>query len=129
MQRGLSFWQGLVLFLVLFILTRSLWKPHELLLSFALLVTLLVSPYLYNYDFLMLLVPFAVLVHKSSWGEKILVLVCYLVPTLALIQFGRSGNVSLVIVTSVMFILLFVRARNSALTPIDGRHTIQATSK
>ncbi len=72
----------LVLFLVLFLLTRSLWKPHELLLSFALLVTLLVSPYLYNYDFLMLLVPFAVLLHKSSWIEKIIVLICYLVPTL-----------------------------------------------
>jgi len=119
----------LILFLALFILTRSLWKPHMLLLSFALLVTLLVSPYLYNYDFLMLLVPFAVLIHKSSWMEKILVFICYLVPTLALIQYGRSGNVSLVIVTSIMFILLFVRAKNSALTHVDGRHTIQPTTE
>ena len=119
----------LFLFRVLFILTRSLWKPHELLLSFALLVTLLVSPYLYNYDFLMLLVPFAVLIHKSSWIEKSVVFICYLVPTLALIQYGRSGNVSLVIVTFVMFILLFVRARNGALTHVDVRHTIQPTTE
>jgi hypothetical protein len=119
----------LILFLVLFILTRSLWKPHELLLTCALLVTLLVSPYLYNYDFLMLLVPFAVLSYKTSLVEKIIVLICYLVPTFALIQYGRSGNVSLVIVASIMFILLFVRARKLSLTPIDVRHTIQPTTE
>jgi hypothetical protein len=115
----------LIVFIAAFIVTRSLWKPHELLLTFTLLVTLLVSPYLYNYDFLLLLVPFAVLWIKSNPAEKIIILVCYLVPTLALIYYGRSGNVSLVIVTSIMFILLFVRARNLSLTPLDGRHTIQ----
>ncbi len=77
----------------------------------ALLVTLLVSPYLYNYDFLMLLVPFAVLSYKSSLVEKIIVLICYLVPTFALILYGRSGNISLVLVTFIMFVLLFVRAK------------------
>jgi hypothetical protein len=117
------------LFLVLFILTRSFWKPHDLLLSAALLVTLLVSPYLYNYDFLMLLVPFAVLIHKSRLVEKIIVLMCYLIPTFALIQYGRSGNVSLIIVAFVMFILLFVCARNSALTSMDVRHTIQGITE
>ncbi|MGE5377973.1 MAG: glycosyltransferase family 87 protein [Bacteroidota bacterium] len=115
----------LIVFVAAFIVTRSLWKPHELLLTLALLVTLLVSPYLYNYDFLLLLVPFVVLFDKSNLVEKIIILVCYLVPTLALIFYGRSGNVSLVIVTSIMFILLFVRARNLSLTPLDGRHTIQ----
>jgi hypothetical protein len=119
----------LILFLAAFLLTRSLWKPHELLLTAALLVTLLVSPYLYNYDFLMLLVPFAVLIHKSNFVEKILVLLSYLVPTFALIVYGRDGNVSLIIVTSVMFVLLFVRARNISLTPADVRHTIQGTTE
>ena len=119
----------LVFFLVLFILTRALWKPHELLLTAALLVTLLVSPYLYNYDFLMLLVPFAVLSYKTSLVVKIIVLICYLVPTFALIQYGRSGNVSLVIVAFIMFILLFVRAKKPSLTPVDVRHTIQPTTE
>ncbi len=98
-------------------------------MSAALLVTLLVSPYLYNYDFLMLLVPFAVLIHKSRLVEKIIVLICYLIPTFALIQYGRSGNMSLIIAAFVMFILLFVRARNNALTSLDVRHTIQGITK
>jgi uncharacterized membrane protein SirB2 len=77
----------------------------------------------------MLLIPFAVLGYKTSLVEKLIVLICYLVPTFALIQYGRSGNVSLVIVTFIMFILLFVRARKLSLTPVDVRHTIQPTTE
>jgi hypothetical protein len=101
----------LIFFIVAFILTRSLWKPHELLLTAALLVTLLVSPYLYNYDFLMLLVPFAVLIPKSNLVEKIIVLLCYLIPTFALIIFGRNGNISLITVSIILLVLLYMRAR------------------
>ena len=73
-------------------------KSHALLLSAALLVTLLVSPYLYNYDFLLLLVPFAVLVSSKviSRGKDLLSIVCYLVPTFALLLYGREGNISLI---------------------------------
>ena len=101
----------LIIFVAVFYFTRDLWKPHELLLTFALLVTLLVSPYLYNYDFLMLLVPFAVLIHKSNLLEKIVVLLCYLVPAFALILYGRNGNLSLVVVAAVLLTLLY-RGRN-----------------
>jgi glycosyl transferase family 87 len=118
----------LIVFLVAFLLTRSLWKPHELLLTAALLVTLLVSPYLYNYDFLMLLVPFTVLFHKSNLVVKILVLLCYLVPTFALVMYGRNGNISLIVVTAALLILLYVSAKKRSLTPADVRHTIQATT-
>jgi hypothetical protein len=110
----------LILFIAAFVLTRSLWKPHELLLSAALLVTLLVSPYLYNYDFLMLLVPFAVLVHKSNLVGKIIVLVCYLVPTFALILYGRNGNVVLIVVSMILTVLLYVRAKNPVIDSIAG---------
>lgn len=96
----------LVLFGVVFYFMRSLLKSHELLLSAALLVTLLVSPYLYNYDFILLLVPFAILIHKGNLVQRILVLLCYLVPTFALIQYGRDGNLSLVIVSFVILTLL-----------------------
>ncbi len=91
---------------------RSFLKSHELLLSAALLVTLLVSPYLYNYDFLLLLVPFAVLISKSTRVQKIIVLLCYLVPTFALIVYGRNGNISLVMVSIVMMFLLYAHAKN-----------------
>ena len=96
----------LILFVIAFYFMRSLLRSHELLLSAALLVTLLVSPYLYNYDFLLLLVPFAVLTHKGNLLQKIAVLLCYLVPTFALIVYGRNGNISLVISAFVILTLL-----------------------
>ena len=105
----------LIIFVFVFFLYRSLWKSHELLLSAALLVTLLVSPYLYNYDFLLLLVPFAVLIKKSNLVQKIIVLLCYLVPTFALILFGRSGNLSLIVASLVALLLLYGLARKSVI--------------
>lgn len=102
----------LLIFSFAFYRTRALWKPHELLLTAALLVTLLVSPYLYNYDFLLLLVPFAVLVYKSRLADKIIVLLCYLAPTVALIVYGRNGNFSLIVASAALMVLLFVRAKN-----------------
>jgi hypothetical protein len=105
----------LLLFSLTFYLMRSHFKSHEVLLSAALLVTLLVSPYLYNYDFLLLLVPFGVLSHTGNLFQKIVVFLCYLVPTFALLQYGRSGNLSLVIVAFVTLTLLVTH------------HTIQLT--
>lgn len=105
----------LFLFGIAFYFMRSSLQSHESLLSAALLVTLLVSPYLYNYDFLLLLVPFAVLTRAGNRFQRIVVLLCYLVPTFALLQFGRSGNISLVIVSFVTLTLLLTH------------HTIQIT--
>ena len=102
----------LVILIVLFYFVRSSFKTHEVLLTAALLVTLLVSPYLYNYDFLLLLVPFAVLVSNSNFGQKIGVLLCYLASLFALVFYGRAGNISLIMVSMVMIVLLFIRAKN-----------------
>jgi hypothetical protein len=111
-----ALWVGLVLLVVLLSVTyflRSFLSSHELVLSASILVTLLVSPYLYNYDFLLLLVPFAVLITRGDFLEKVIVILCYLLPTFALIFYGRNGNISLVLASVVMLVFLFVRARNS----------------
>jgi hypothetical protein len=100
----------LVTFLILLYFIRSVLRSHELVLSTALLLTLLVSPYLYNYDFLLLLVPFAVLIAQSPMLEKIILLVCYLLPTFALLIYGRAGNISLLLVSVVILGLLYIRA-------------------
>ena len=102
----------LVLFIVVFYLLRSRLKSHELLFSAALLVTLLVSPYLYNYDFLLLLVPFACLISQGNLVEKFIVLVCYLVPAFALLVYGRDGNIALLLVPIVLLLVLFARPNN-----------------
>jgi hypothetical protein len=107
----------LILFGILFYFFRSSFTSHALLLSTALLVTMLVSPYLYNYDFLLLLVPFAVLIGKTKLGQIVIVILCYLIPTFALILYGRDGNISLIVVSIVMTILLYARLKNPV---IDG---------
>jgi hypothetical protein len=104
-----ALWIAIVLLIALgamLYFLRSFLKSHAFLLSAALLITLLASPYLYNYDFLLLLVPFAELARKGSFVEKIIVFVCYLVPTYALLFYGRDGNLSLLIVSLVLLILL-----------------------
>jgi hypothetical protein len=101
----------LCVLVVFFSIRRSLLRAHELLLSAALLITLLASPYLYNYDFLLLLVPLAVLIPKSSLLQKLIVLICYLVPTLALLVYGRNGNISLIVVSIVLLLLLYGHVR------------------
>ena len=97
----------LVILIVLFFFVRASFKTHEFLLTAALLVTLLVSPYLYNYDFLLLLVPFAVLAKPVHLLQIIIVLICYFVPTFALLLLGRAGNISLIVVTIVLTALLY----------------------
>ena len=96
----------LVILVILFALLRSSLQSHEFLLSSALLATLVVSPYLYNYDFLLLLVPFAVLLTYGNLSQKLIVLICYLIPTFALILLGRAGNISLIMVTLLLTGLL-----------------------
>lgn len=102
----------LFLFTVLVYMIRTTLKSHEYLLSASLLVTLLVSPYLYNYDFLLLLVPFAILMNNRNAVQKVLIVICYLIPAFVLIPYGRDGNISLLVVTFIVLLLLFVRARN-----------------
>jgi hypothetical protein len=75
-------------------------------------MTLIVSPYLYNYDFLLLLVPFAMLSSKGNPVQKIIVFLCYLLPTFALLLYGREGNITLLPVTVGMMVLLLYTRKN-----------------
>jgi len=105
----------LIIFAIVFYLIRSLLTLPELVLSAAVAVTMLVSPYLYNYDFLLLLVPLAVLFHKSNWMQKIMVILCYLIPTTALLVYGREGNIALTIVSGAMLLLVLACAKKSVI--------------
>lgn len=110
----------LILFVVLFYFMRTfLFRSHELLLSAATLVTLFASPYLYNYDYLLLLVPFAILIHRGNLLQKIIVVVCYLIPTVLLVLYGRAGNISLLLATVVTAVLLYLLIRRPRKPVID----------
>lgn len=91
-------------------------KEPALLLNLALVSTLLVSPYLFNYDFVLLLIPFAILLDKK-YGvvQNVVVILCYLIPTLAIAVYGRDGNITLNVVTIVITFLLFARTRHAGI--------------
>jgi hypothetical protein len=101
----------IALTLVFLSFRRSFLKSPDLLVTAALLTTLLASPYLYNYDFILLLVPFAILINSVSTAEKIVVGLSYLTPSIVIILAGREGNITLNAVTIVMIFLVFLQAR------------------
>jgi hypothetical protein len=108
-----------VLIALFFSVRQTLWKSPALMVTSALSITLLVSPYLYNYDFLLLLVPFAVLVKDSPLFQKILILLCYLIPSIALVLAGRAGNILLAVVTVVITALLYLHLLRMRKSVID----------
>ncbi len=93
----IAFAVSAVIFLALLFLWA--WKRRETvrhpdaLLSVAGLIVLLASPYLLNYDFLLLLVPMAVLAgEKQGIGAWVLLGLAYLLPFPAVWLLSRSGN-------------------------------------
>ncbi|MGZ9164810.1 MAG: glycosyltransferase family 87 protein [Anaerolineales bacterium] len=115
-----------VLILLFFSNRNMLLSSPALLLTSALVITLLGSPYLYNYDFILLLVPFAVLINSNQdFIYHIVVIICYLVPTFAIAFWGRAGNISLITVTILIAFLLYLRAKKQALTFLPARHKIE----
>jgi hypothetical protein len=95
------------LFFILYAVRAKLFHSPSLSIASALMVTLLASPYLYNYDFILLLVPFALLLNSPI--EKISTALCYLGSTFALIVYGREGNNALLIVSVIVAVLLYLR--------------------
>lgn len=86
-----------------------------LLAEFA-LITLLASPYLLNYDFILLLIPlFLIAGQARTWSEWILVGFTYVIPWLGLGLFGRQGNVTLVISALFLTVWLFTRTERNLL--------------
>lgn len=109
---------------IFFTRRNALSKTPEFLLTAALLMTLLASPYLYNYDFILLLVPFAILAREGTLIQRIVIIFCYLVPTLAIALYGREGNISLLAATLVMGFLLYVRMKNGMHSRVVGSVTL-----
>ena len=114
---------GAVLFvglILLFGLIRlRLLKSPDYLLNVSILIVLLANPHLYNYDFILLLIPFALLAEaSSSWFERIGLILLYLSPFFAIVKFGRSiGDPSLIGVTLILTMLIFIHARRPP--PLD----------
>ncbi|NWG33675.1 MAG: DUF2029 domain-containing protein [Chloroflexi bacterium] len=107
---GIALGLLVILAALLWTARKRLVQSPEILVVSVLLVTLLVSPYLYNYDFILLLVPFAAL-GASSRMDKIVAAFCYLVPSLAIIVYGRGGNLTLNMATLLLMFVFSLRVR------------------
>ena len=120
---------ALMMLVILLALTVRAWsqfaKEPVLLLNMALLATLLISPYLFNYDFVLLLIPFAVLLCSPSIVDKIIIVLGYLVPSLAILVYGRAGNITLNIVTIVLTFTLYLRVRRVGIDePVSASYNV-----
>jgi len=99
-----------LVFLGVLIRKHSWWGSPNFLIAGIILVTLLVSPYLLNYDFVLLLVPIFIVVGQANkpldWA---LIGTAYLLPWLGLGLFGRQGNIVLILSTFFIAIQLYRR--------------------
>jgi hypothetical protein len=97
---------------VLLLIRPFIWKSHNFFITAAIFVTLIASPYLYNYDYVLLIVPFVILLDQIKSGlMKIVLGLCYFVPYFALGFYGRDGNISLILITLVLFGLFWIKAK------------------
>jgi hypothetical protein len=100
-------------FLILIAIIRPpLWRTPPTWLAAVVLITLLVNPYLYNYDFMLLLIPLFVCAAQSpSPAEWILIGLAYIIPLPAIILLGRQGNPVFVIATFLLVIVMALQLR------------------
>ena len=106
-------WIALGIFVFLGLLIVSQWKVLTLdarrLAGTAVLVVLLVSPYLQNYDYVLLLVPLFILAGDARGPDWCWLALVYILPFLGFGIFGIPGQVSLVFSALITF-MLFMNA-------------------
>jgi hypothetical protein len=118
---------GAIIFILLVILFcllgLRLLKSADYLLNVSILITLLAIPHLYNYDFILLLAPFALLGEEShTWLERIGLIVLYLLPFFAILMLGRSnGDPSLLLVTLILAALIYLHTRSLSQLDVSAR--------
>ncbi len=85
---------------------KRLADESSLLISAGILITLLVSPYLQNYDYVLLLVPMVTLASRARGIDWILLGLAYVSPFVGLGLLGPAGNDSLVLSALLSTVLL-----------------------
>jgi hypothetical protein len=109
---------GVVLLLVIVMQWSWLSSTPQNIVVGGVLATLLISPYLQNYDYLLLLVPLLMLVRSARGWAWFWIALAFLLPLVSLGLFGTAGNVALVgsafVVTAVAGFRLFRQGRSPA---------------
>ncbi len=112
---SLAIWFAIVFFILLvgwLIWQRqALRQQPYLLVASVVTVTLLVSPYLQNYDYILLLIPLFTLASSAHFLEWLFLACAYILPLLGLGIFGVPGEISLDVSALIIFALLARMAR------------------
>ena len=120
---GLAVWIAagiaIVLCIWLVIRWRRLSAAPDGLVGVGILLTLLVSPYLQNYDYLLLLAPFIQLARgRQSPTAWIALGLAYVLPFVCLALLGTAGNASLIVSASILFAVTAVGLRDRTSQPL-----------
>lgn len=120
-------WMGLALAVLSGGLLAWRWKTVAAtasgIVSIGVLGTLLVSPYLLNYDYMLLLVPVITLAGGPLAAKEWMALgVAYALPTAALALMGPAGNLALIVSTIIVLVLMLRH-----LGAIHSRRPVPAT--
>ena len=103
----------LILIISLYWKREFIFRARNLIVLFV-LITMLVSPYLLNYDYVLLLVPFA---WYLSWAKGrsdwIILGLVYILPWVGLGLLGRQGNRMLLVSTVGLALLLWQKSRKN----------------
>lgn len=97
---------------------RHLTLTPSWLIAAAVLITLLVSPYLQNYDYVLLLVPFLVLAGDARGLDWLWLALAFALPVAGLALFGVAGNTSLVLSALTLFLCFARRLTQLSAAPV-----------
>ncbi len=115
---GLMLWWGLT--------RRSVVQYPIPLLTLSVLMALLINPYLLNYDFVLLLLPFSILIkHDRTRPEILYLALAYMLPVIAIGIFGRPGNIAFLVST---FMLLAMFHRQTRQLDVQHRAAYNPTT-
>ncbi|RIK31307.1 MAG: hypothetical protein DCC56_03735 [Anaerolineae bacterium] len=105
-----------------FVLTKNFSRIDDnFLVALFVCAALLVSPYLLNYDFAFAILPlFALARTARTWTDWLSLAVSFILPWLGLVFFGRDGNLTLLVSTLLLTVILLTNLRKA--------HTILATN-
>lgn len=91
---------------------REIIKRPAWLMAVAVIVALLASPYLLNYDFVLLLLPLYFLAGQNNKiTDWLFVMAAYILPFIAIGFLGRHGNLGFLLSAIVLLAILYRRAR------------------
>jgi hypothetical protein len=109
---------GLLIFSVTGFLAwrQKAFQTPDLLIASVVVMTLLGDPYMFNYDYVLMLVPLLVFARKQlALFEKVVLGVVYFIPWLTLLT-GVNGNI-LIAISAILMLLVILRPRRVMALP------------